>query len=72
MTDKPEKDPTAPPSFPSGPEVVSDFIEVMKGQEDLDQNTVLVIAKLLSDKKLSAVNLVKGLEEQRRQQKKQS
>jgi hypothetical protein len=70
MVDKPQNDPSEVGSFPSGPEVVSAFIEDLKGQADLDQSVVAVMEKLYVDKKLTSNSLVKGLEEQRRRPKK--
>lgn len=54
-----------PSTLQSGPEVVTSFIEGLSNQADLDQGTVLVIAKLFNDKKLTVTNLVKSLEEAR-------
>ncbi len=54
-----------PSALQTGPEVVAGFIEGLSNQADLDQGTVLAIAQLFKDKKLTVTNLVKSLEEAR-------
>lgn len=49
----------------SGPKIVADFIASLKDNSGLDRPTVEAIESLFKDKRLSATNLLKLLEDAR-------
>ncbi len=49
----------------SGPEVLAKFVATIESESDLDAATIEAIKHLRAQGKLSATNLLKGLEEAR-------